>query len=160
MGRLRWALLPPTPGGHRRFHLEDISGFQTTRGFEATGFLTTEKWEEPEIEESLNRKQFDKVCQLIFYLATQNQRRRVKTYWSAFIFEAWGSLNSTDNVLLPVVQNSHQALATGNLTFGQERLVRTTSMKPCLSCFLNSSAAGKVERQGSVRRLMNSAGFT
>jgi len=113
-----------TPGGHRRFHLEDISDFQTTRGFEATGFLTTEKWEEPDIEESLNRKRFDKVRQLIFYLATQNQRKRVKDLLERLYIRGMGLVDLYDDVLLPVVQNSHQALATGSLTFGQERLVR------------------------------------
>ena len=31
-----------TPGGHRRFRLEDICEFQQKRSFEATGILTTE----------------------------------------------------------------------------------------------------------------------
>jgi excisionase family DNA binding protein len=113
-----------TPGGHRRFHLEDISGFQKTRGFEATGFLTTEKWEEPEIEESLNRKRFDKVHQLIFYLASQNQRRRVKDLLERLYMRGIGIVDLYDDVLAPVIENSEQALRDGELTLAHEKLVK------------------------------------
>ncbi len=113
-----------TPGGHRRFHLEDISGFQKTRGFEATGFLTTEKWEEPEIEESLNRKRFDKVHQLIFYLASQNQRKRVKDLLERLYMRGIGIVDLYDDVLLPVIENGDRALANGELTLAHQKLLK------------------------------------
>ena len=113
-----------TPGGHRRFQLEDISGFQKTRGFEATGFLTTEKWEEPDIEESLNRKRFDKVHQLILYLASQNQRRRVKDLLERLYMRGIGIVDLYDDVLGPVIENTEQALQNGELTLAHERLVK------------------------------------
>ena len=113
-----------TPGGHRRFHLEDISGFQKTRGFEATGFLTTEKWEEPEIEESLNRKKFDKVHQLMFYLASQNQGKRVKDLLERLYMRGIGIVDLYDDVLLPVIENSEQALENGELTLAHGRLIK------------------------------------
>ena len=113
-----------TPGGHRRFHLEDISGFQKTRGFEATGFLTTEKWEEPDIEEALNRKRFDKVHQLILYLASQNQRRRVKDLLERLYMRGIGIVDLYDDVLGPVIENTEQALQNGELTLAHERLVK------------------------------------
>ena len=84
--------------------------------FEATGFLTTEKWEEPEIEESLNRKRFDKVHQLIFYLASQNQRKRVKDLLERLYMRGIGIVDLYDDVLSPVIENSEQALANGELT--------------------------------------------
>ncbi len=113
-----------TPGGHRRFHLEDISGFQKTRGFEATGFLTTEKWEEPEIEESLNRKRFDKVHELIFYLASQNQRKRAKDLLERLYMRGIGIVDLYDDVLLPVLENSERAFQNGELTLAHEKLVK------------------------------------
>ena len=113
-----------TPGGHRRFHLEDISGFQKTRGFEATGFLTTEKWEEPEIEESLNRKRFDKVHQLMLYLASQNQRRRVKDLLERLYMRGIGIVDLYDDVLLPVIENSEREFQKGELTLAHEKLVK------------------------------------
>jgi excisionase family DNA binding protein len=113
-----------TPGGHRKFHLENISDFQQRRGFEATGFLTTEKWEEPEIEESLNRKRFEKVCHLIFYLATQNQPRRVKDLLERLYIRGMGLVDLYDEILVPVVQNGEEALGRGELSLGQERLLK------------------------------------
>ncbi len=113
-----------TPGGHRRFHLEDISGFQKIRGFEATGFLTTEKWEEPEIEESLNRKRFDKVQQLMLYLASQNQGKRVKDLLERLYMRGIGIVDLYDDVLLPVIANSEKALGDGELTLAHGRLVK------------------------------------
>lgn len=113
-----------TPGGHRKFHLENISDFQQRRGFEATGFLTTERWEEPEIEESLNRRRFEKVRHLILYLATQNQRKRVKDLFERLYIRGMGIVDLYDEVLVPVVQAAEKALAEGELSLGQERLLK------------------------------------
>ena len=113
-----------TPGGHRKFHLENISDFQQRRGFEATGFLTTERWEEPEIEESLNRKRFEKVRHLILYLATQNQRKRVKDLLERLYIRGMGIVDLYDEVLIPVVQDGEKALGQGELSLGQERLLK------------------------------------
>ncbi|MEE8347950.1 MAG: helix-turn-helix domain-containing protein [Acidobacteriota bacterium] len=113
-----------TPGGHRKFQLENISDFQQRQGFEATGFLTTEQWEEPEIEESLNRKRFEKVCDLIYYLATQNQRKRVKDLLERLYIRGMGIVDLYDEVLVPVVQAGEKALARGELSLGQERLLK------------------------------------
>ena len=113
-----------TPGGHRKFHLENISDFQQKRGFEATGFLTTERWEEPEIEESLNRKRFEKVRHLILYLATQNQRKRVKDLLERLYIRGMGIVDLYDEILIPVVQDGEKALERGELSLGQERLLK------------------------------------
>jgi excisionase family DNA binding protein len=112
-----------TPGGHRKFQLENISDFQHRRGFEATGFLTTERWEEPEIEESLNRKRFEKVRHLILYLATQNQRKRVKDLLERLYIRGMGIVDLYDEILVPVVQDGEKALDEGELSLGQERLL-------------------------------------
>ena len=113
-----------TPGGHRKFQLENISEFQQRRGFEATGFLTTEQWEEPEIEESLNRKKFEKVRHLILYLATQNQRKRVKDLLERLYIRGMGIVDLYDEILVPVVQDGERALGEGALSLGQERLLK------------------------------------
>jgi hypothetical protein len=66
-----------SPGGHRRFRLEDLIAFQRQRSFEATGLLATSEWEEPELEIWLNSRNFEKVRGLLLYLASQNQRSKV-----------------------------------------------------------------------------------
>ncbi|MFQ5930466.1 MAG: helix-turn-helix domain-containing protein [Acidobacteriota bacterium] len=113
-----------TPGGHRKFYLEDICSFQRKRGFEATGLLTTEKWEDPEIEDSLNRKNFQKVRQLVHYLAIQNQRNRIKDLLERLYIRGMGIVDLYDEILVPILKSSQQTFRHGDLALGQERLLR------------------------------------
>lgn len=112
-----------TPGGHRKFHLENICDFQNKRGFEATGLLTTEKWEDPEIEESLNGKKFDRVRAAIGYLARQNQRHRIKDLMERLYMRGMGLADLYDQILVPVVESGKSARVAGELTIGQEKLI-------------------------------------
>ena len=112
-----------TPGGHRKFNLEDISSFQSKRGFEATGLLMTEKWEDPETEDSLNRKNFEKVRRMVHYLAIQNQRNHIKNLLERLYIRGMGLVELYDEVLVPVVDHSQMAYQNGELTLGQERLL-------------------------------------
>ena len=113
-----------TPGGHRKFHLQDICNFQKQRGFEATGLLTTEKWEDPEIEEALNRKRFDKVRQLIHYLALQNQRGRIRDLMERLYMRGMGLADLYDEVLIPIVERGQRELENEEISIGQEKLLR------------------------------------
>lgn len=113
-----------TPGGHRKFQLENISDFQHRRHFEATGLLATESWEEPEVEDSLNRKSFDKVRELIFYLAIQNQRKRVKDVLERLYLRGMGIVELYDEILIPVAGRTLSDFESGGITLGQERLLR------------------------------------
>ena len=113
-----------TPGGHRKFHLENICDFQKKRGFEAIGILTTEKWEDPEIEESLNGKRFNKVRAAIRHLATQNQRNRIKDLMERLYMRGMGVADLYDQILIPVLESGKNKLSTGDLTAGQEKLLQ------------------------------------
>ena len=152
-----------TPGGHRKFHLENISEFQQRRGFEATGFLTTEQWEEPEIEESLNRKRFEKVRHLIFYLATQNQRQRVKDLLERLYIRGMGIVDLYDEVLVPVVQDGERALVSGELSLGQERLLKhnldeaVSLLFPQLICRRQSGKTGLCAAPDNLSRMQVNA---
>ena len=112
-----------TPGGHRKFHLEDICNFQSKRGFEATGLLTTEKWEDPEIEDSLNRKNFEKVRQMIHYLGVQNQRHRIKNLLERLYIRGIGIVELYDQIVMPVIKKCEDPTINGNSNLGQERLL-------------------------------------
>ena len=112
-----------TPGGHRKFHLENICDFQNKRGFEATGLLTTEKWEDPEIEESLNGKKYGKVCEAIDYLARHNQSNRIKDLMERLYMRGMGLADLYDRILVPVVESGKSARLAGELTVGQEKLI-------------------------------------
>lgn len=113
-----------TPGGHRKFQLEDICMFQTRRGFQATGLLTTENWEDPEIEDSLNRKKLDKVRQELCYLGVQNQRHRIKNLLERLYIRGMGIVELYDEVIVQTVGRAEEALKAGELTVGQERLLQ------------------------------------
>ncbi len=111
-----------TPGGHRKFRLENISDFQTKRGFEATGLLTTEEWENPDIEVCVNEKRFEKVRQLILYLASQNQRTRIKNLLQRLYMRGMGIVDLYDQILVPVSETTQHKLQSGQLLEGQAKL--------------------------------------
>lgn len=112
-----------TPGGHRKFRLEDISAFQSKRGFEATGLLSSDAWEDPDIEVCVNQKRFDRVRRLILYLAKHNQRLRIKELLERLYIRGIGIVEIYDEVLSPVSEEAEKALDCADLTVGQSRLV-------------------------------------
>jgi excisionase family DNA binding protein len=113
-----------TPGGHRKFHLQDICNYQKSRGFEATGLLTTEQWENPEIEKSLNSKNFGKIQQLVHYLALQNQRIRIRNLMERLYMRGVGLSDIYDEILIPVLERSQQELKTNEISLGYAELLK------------------------------------
>jgi excisionase family DNA binding protein len=114
-----------TPGGHRRFRLQDLREFQENRAFEATGILTTEDWEDPELEVWLNSRNFTKVRELLVYLASQNQRAKIDCLLDRLYLRGMRIEDIYDDVLVPipdVVQNSRER---GELADSQALLVST-----------------------------------
>ena len=113
-----------TPGGHRKFHLQDICNYQKSRGFEATGLLTTEQWENPEIEESLNRKNFGKIRQLVHYLALENQRSRIRNLMERLYMRGIGLSDIYDDILIPVLERSQKELEANEISLGYAELLK------------------------------------
>jgi len=109
-----------TPGGHRKFRLEDLCSFQEKRAFEATGLLTTEEWEDPNLEVWLNTKNFTKVRELILYLGSQNQRSKVKSLLERLYLRGMRLEEIYDQIFVPLRQsvldevNPGHALLLGN----------------------------------------------
>ncbi len=112
-----------TPGGHRRFQVQDIRDFQTKHRFEGTGLLTFAPWEDPDIEVSVNQKKLDKVRDSILYLATQNQSVRIKDLLERLYIRGMTLFELYDDVLVPLAETAQEAVQTGKLVKGQERLV-------------------------------------
>jgi len=74
----RWTLTKglkcrKTPGGHRRFRLNDIVAFQGRRGFEASGILMGASSEFTELEIWINTKDFKEIRKFIYTLALNNR---------------------------------------------------------------------------------------
>ncbi|HLV00622.1 MAG TPA: helix-turn-helix domain-containing protein [Acidobacteriota bacterium] len=129
----RWAdagKLPctKTPGGHRKFWLKDISSFQLRQGFEATGLLTTEQWEDPELELWVNQKNLRRVVELITLLARENQRHRVRAVLERLYMRGMRLEDIYDDVIFPVFRN----LAAGDQLEGQVLLI-TNNLEEALS---------------------------
>lgn len=114
-----------TPGGHRRFRLEDISEFQDKRAFEATGLLTTEHWEDPGLEIWLNSRNFEKVRELLVYLSAQNQRTEVRCLLERLYLRGMGLESIYEDVLVPVEGLLSRRTAIKGLSVGQSMIVRT-----------------------------------
>lgn len=93
-----------TPGGHRKFRLEDIHEFQEERGFEATGLLSTEKWEDPELEVWLNQKRLDKIQDLGLYLASHNQSEKVGNLLERLYLRGMQLSELYDDMIIPICQ--------------------------------------------------------
>lgn len=102
-----------TPGGHRKFQLEDLCSFQERRAFEATGLLTTEEWEDPDLEIWLNTKNFVKVRELILYLGSQNQRGKVKSLLERLYLRGMRLEEIYDHILIPLKQTVQEELNPG-----------------------------------------------
>jgi excisionase family DNA binding protein len=113
-----------TPGGHRRFRLEDICEFQQRRSFEATGILTTGDWEDPELEVWLNARRFAKVRDLLLYLASHNQRAKVKWLFERLYIRGIRLEDIYEDVLLPLQDMVERAIGDCRLSSGQALLVR------------------------------------
>lgn len=113
-----------TPGGHRRFRLEDICEFQEKRSFEATGMLTTEDWEDPELEVWLNTRNFEKVRDLLLYLASHNQRLKVKWLLERLYIRGIRLEDIYEEILLPLQDRVTDSIRRSQLSSGQALLVR------------------------------------
>lgn len=113
-----------TPGGHRRFRLEDICEFQQKRSFEGTGILTTENWEDPELEVWLNARNFSKVRDLLLYLASHNQRTKVKCLLERLYIRGMRLEDIYEDILVPLQLMVASAKDASRLSSGQALLVR------------------------------------
>lgn len=112
-----------TRGGHRKFTLTDICDFQMKRGFEATGLLETDEWEDPDIEVAVNEKKYDKVRQAILYLVTQNQRFKAENLLERLYMRGMGLADLYDDILMPIAESACQSLQKGEISLAQEKLI-------------------------------------
>ncbi|MGH9339610.1 MAG: helix-turn-helix domain-containing protein [Acidobacteriota bacterium] len=111
-----------TPGGHRRFRLEDIRHFQMQQRFEANGLLSTEDWEDPDIEFCVNEKNFRKVQKSILYLAVQNQRMRVRQFLERLYLRGMSLADLYDDILVPIAGEIKRSLEAEEMTVGETRV--------------------------------------
>jgi len=123
-----------TPGKHRRFTLDNISEFQTTKGFEATGILIGQDCEFPDLDTFLNQKKSDKIREALLFLAVNNQASRIRELFERLHIRGVSLAEIYDEVVLPVLRTLEQNLQNQQVSFGQYR-VACNNLETGLSYF-------------------------
>ncbi len=149
-----------TPGGHRRFSLRHIHEFQKSRGFEATGLLLAPEWEDPEVEESVNRKNFEKVREQILYLATANQRARIEELLERLYLRGIAVCELYDDILVPCGLISQERVERGEITIGQGRLINNNIEEAMYTIFPKMTRRRSNGKMGLCANPDTKAGLT
>ncbi|MFB3902872.1 MAG: helix-turn-helix domain-containing protein [Acidobacteriota bacterium] len=123
-----------TPGKHRRFTLDNITEFQTTKGFEATGILIDQDWELPDLDTFLNQKKSDKIREALFFLAINNQSSRIRELFERLHIRGVSLAEIYDEVVLPVLGTLEKSQESQKISFGQYR-VACNNLEAGLSYF-------------------------
>jgi MerR family transcriptional regulator, light-induced transcriptional regulator len=124
-----------TLGGHRKFRLEDICLFQSSRGFEATGVLLAELGEDSEIEWSVNQKNYEKVRQSVTYLASQNQPARITDTFERLYIRGMGVAELYDEIIIPLALSLEKKVKKNQISIGHTRLITCNLEKAMYSFF-------------------------
>lgn len=112
-----------TLGGHRRFRLKDLSEFQQRRSFEATGVLPAESWEYPDLEDLINRRSFDSLCELLLELARFNRRPSLRLALERLYLRGLRLEEIYDLLLAPMDRLVREAVESREIPAGQALLV-------------------------------------
>lgn len=112
-----------TPGGHRRFRLEDLAEFQQRRSFEATGVLPAEFWEYPDLEDLINGRSFDSLRKLLLELARFNRRSSLRLALERLYLRGLRLEEIYDLLLAPMDRLVREAVESRQITAGQALLV-------------------------------------
>lgn len=129
----RWAdsgLLPcfKTPGGHRRFRLEDIQGFLVERGVNPRTldpFIIAEDWQQ-RLEEAILNRHWNWLRDHLVSLATTGQTASVVRVFSAMYLTGVHPAELCDNVISPALVHIGHQWATNRLTVVDEHLATHT----------------------------------
>jgi len=105
----RWTLLKglnclKTPGGHRRFSLNDIIAFQGTRGFEASGLLQGVDSDFSDLEIWINAKNFLEIRKFIFTLALHNRIAEITEFLNRLYLRGVSLADLYDEILIDLAE--------------------------------------------------------
>lgn len=114
-----------TPGGHRKFCVRELSEFQDKQGFEATGMLKENDWEDPEIERAVNEKNMGVIHQALMHLALQNQRSKMRVLLERLHIRGLSLCQIYDRVVIPVIDQAAQPEeGQDSVSSGHQRLLQ------------------------------------
>lgn len=105
----RWSLSKglsclKTPGGHRRFSLNDIIEFQGRRGFEASGLLQGADSDFSELEIWINTKNFQEIRKFILTMALHNQIDEITEFLNRLYLRGVSLADFYDEILIELAE--------------------------------------------------------
>lgn len=131
-----------TPGGHRRFSLNDIIKFQGTRGFEASGLLQRADSGFSDLEIWINTKNFLEIRKLIFTLALHNQIDEITEFLNRLYLRGVSLADFYDEILIELVEKGDEENPDIDLKGYSLNLVRS-NLRTALHFFYLTLEPGK-----------------
>lgn len=143
----RWSLSKglnclKTPGGHRRFSLNDIIEFQGRRGFEASGLLQGADSDFSELEIWINTKNFQEIRKFILTMALHNQIDEITEFLNRLYLRGVSLADFYDEILIELSENDVAGINKIDLAGYRLNLVRS-NLKTAFHFFFLSLEPGK-----------------
>ena len=114
-----------TPGGHRRFSLNEIIKFQGKIGFEASGLLHGADSGFSDLEIWINSKNFEEIRRFILLLAVHNRTADITEFLNRLYIRGISIADFYDEILVILEGISHQRRGDIQLKGYQLNLVRS-----------------------------------
>lgn len=121
-----------TPGGHRRFSLDEIMRFQRSQGFEAVGSLVspgeTSDGVLPELERALERLDFAALCDLFARRALEGDTHGVGTLLARGYLRGIQPVELQEMIVTPAMHRIGDRWRSGELTVADEHIATHTTI--------------------------------
>ena len=122
-----------TPGGHRRFSLDEIVRFQRSQGFEAVGSLVspgeTADGVLPELEQVLERRDFDALSQLFADRALEADVQGVGALLARSYLRGISVVELQEKIVTPAMHAIGDRWRVGELTVADEHIASHTAVE-------------------------------
>ncbi len=143
----RWSLSKglnclKTPGGHRRFSLNDIIQFQGRRGFEASGLLQGADSDFSDLEIWINSKNFMEIRKFIITLAVYNQIDEITEFLNRLYLRGISLADFYDEILIELSETDSPENLDMDLQGYRLNLVRS-NLRTAFHFFFLSLEPGK-----------------
>lgn len=121
-----------TPGGHRRFSLDEIIRFQRSQGFEAVGRLVAPgeatEGSRPELERSLERRDFNELAELFVQRALEGDVESVENLLARSYLRGIPAVDMHERIVAPAMHRIGERWRAGELTVADEHIATHTAL--------------------------------